>query len=117
MHILTSTYVTYFFYAAGLDVATVRLEFHRQYEVDWTYVESVMEDLFLWYDWNTGRVICLPIRDFLEVILSNSAAVKLGVRVLPAMTNAWPSGVVDAGNRTSRDLQVCLSPRAYPVGR
>lgn len=50
IHILNSTLVTELFSGGQLDFAMVRPEIQRQYEVDCTYVEIVMEDPFLWYD-------------------------------------------------------------------
>lgn len=49
-HIISSSYVTELFYGGDVDVGLVRLSIKRKHEMDGTYVESFMEDQFLWYD-------------------------------------------------------------------
>lgn len=44
-----------------------------------------MEDPFLWYDWDKGRIVGLPIRDCREVTLSGSNVLEWFVRVFPAV--------------------------------
>lgn len=75
-HIVTSIYAQELFHGGELGVAIVWLAIQRQYEVDCTYVESFIEDHFLWYDWNTGRVIALPIPDCHEVTFSGLNVAK-----------------------------------------
>lgn len=65
-HIINSSYVTELFYGGELNVGFVWLAIQRQHEVYWAYADNVMEDPFLWYDWHTGRMVELPLRECLE---------------------------------------------------
>lgn len=76
MHLITSTYVTRLLHSYDLDVALAWLAVQRQLEIYWTFMHTVMEDTLLCYDWNTGRILCLPIRYCREVNLSGSNVVK-----------------------------------------
>lgn len=84
-HIIDSSYTPELFYGGDLDVGLVWLAIQMQHDVDWTYVDSVMDDPFLSCDWHTGHIIGLPIRDCHKVTLSGSNDVKWCVRVFPAV--------------------------------
>lgn len=70
--IINPSYVTHLFYGGDLDVGLVLLTIDHQHGVYCMYVDSIMEYPLLCYDWNTGRVVGLPIHDFREVNMTLS---------------------------------------------
>lgn len=65
-----ASYITELFFGSNLDGGFVLLAVERQRKVEWTYVAWMMEDSFLWYDENTGRIVQLPMRDCRQVTIT-----------------------------------------------
>lgn len=86
MKVINVSYITELFLDSTLDVGLVLSVVELQREVDWTFAVSMMEDTFLWYDWNTGLVVPLPVRDFRQVTLTaDEVLANFCVLVLPAV--------------------------------
>lgn len=78
--------ITELCFDSNLDLFLVLLAVVGKGQVDWKYVASIIEDPFLCYDWNTGRVFDLRIRHCRQfTITSDLLLAKWCVRVFPSV--------------------------------
>lgn len=118
MRIINPPNVTHFFCDGILDVQLVLVAIERKRKVYWTYLDGIMEEPLLWYDWKPGRVAGLPIRDCEEVTMTPSNTLAnccvslfppLGVRMSrPAEMK------IEAARREAKNGAV---PHIYPGDR
>lgn len=91
-YIIKSLYVSKLFYEGDLDVGLLWLAIKRLGEVYWTYIDSIMEDSLVSYDWHTRPRVPFPIRDCWAFKLSGSNVVTRCVHLFPA-ADVSPSGL------------------------
>lgn len=86
MNWLTTPYLLELFHNSEYDVGLVILAVERQRQIDWNAIAEEMPDPFLWYEWHTGRVVSLPIRDCREVTVTDQKVLQNWcVRVFPVV--------------------------------